>query len=163
MIVSIIKGRIRIVDERLKDEGVRNDITKMISEKKGIKNFRITELVGSLLIEFDEKTIAAKDLVESLKAYVNCEIENQNNAGKGNHIMHGIVGGIGKFGGSAIQKGLGQGGGCGGDTKSGISGSLVSSLTAGGVVPNLLKSAVLGGVGYGTYKKGCGMMGKGNR
>jgi hypothetical protein len=148
-----MKGRIRILDSNLKDLK-RIDLVKESLEKlDGIKDIRITDTVGSLLINYDPIVIPLEGILGSLEGLVNLEMESVDK--KESNILNKKA--MGNFLGNMIQE-TGRGQGRGGGNERNISNTNFLSIFLDQVSDNqLVKTALLGFVGVKGYKKGKGM------
>ncbi|OFI07782.1 hypothetical protein CLOACE_01300 [Clostridium acetireducens DSM 10703] len=64
MITSNIKGRIRFKDGAFKNGEVIAKLQNEINKVEGIKNYRINERIGSLLIEYNSDIIGENKVIE---------------------------------------------------------------------------------------------------
>ncbi|GHV03977.1 hypothetical protein AGMMS50229_04330 [Campylobacterota bacterium] len=64
MIVSFCAGRVRLRFAQLRNRAVADEVLKRILAVSGITNAAINTLTGSLLIEYDQSILPAKELLE---------------------------------------------------------------------------------------------------
>lgn len=73
MIVSKLPGRIRLQDDKLKEAAFAKDLCKQLRAIKGVRKASHTELIGSLLVEYNMKTVSESEVLTFLREHVNCE------------------------------------------------------------------------------------------
>lgn len=177
MISSKIDGRIRAQDEKLTEKRFSKDICAKLRKFEGVNNVQTTELIGSLLVEYDPNIIQTSEVIVFLEAHIDCTEspppESKGVASWFSQSLSTRSGKKGKSGSGGGQSGRGMGRGQG-RSRQPISVASGSSLpinqllknalpfTDGNtLLSNVLKSLVSGAAGYQAFKFGRGRLGGG--
>lgn len=91
MIVSSIKGRIRFSDENIKNQETADKIKNVLKDLEGVESIRINELIGTLLINYDNEKITEIQLLEILKEDIDIRQKPKENLSKDNQYLDKAV------------------------------------------------------------------------
>lgn len=91
MIVSSIKGRIRFSDENIKNQETADKIKNVLKDLEGIESIRLNELIGTLLITYDNEKITEIQLLEILKEDIDIRQKPKENLSKDNQYLDKAV------------------------------------------------------------------------
>lgn len=145
MIVSSIKNRVRFSDENIKNKETREKIEKSLEDLQGIEDIRITEKIGTLLINYDEDKIKILEITDSLKEYIDITEKPVNYGSEENNYINKAVG--------LVKKGK--------RNRSSNSGGLINMAVDNFRGNGIVKTAVYGVLGVQGYKNIVGSQGKG--
>ena len=156
MIVSSINGRIRFSDENIKNSEVADKINKSLEGLEGIENVRINGVIGSLLINYNEKKILLIEIVNILKKYIDVEYKPKEEEFPKNNYMNKAVKMVkNEMGNQKHKKGKG---------KNSSSNNLMEMGMENFSGNRIMKFVLYSVLGVEGYKKGKGMLqGKGGK
>lgn len=156
MIVSSIKGRIRLVDDNIKNLETADKIKKALKDLEGLESIRVNEVIGSLLLNYDQDKITEIQILEILKEYIDIRQKPKENPSGDNIYIDKAV--------DVVKKNLNRKKYSWGGSNQG-SGIRADNFTLGGA-KEPLKMILFSILGIEGYKKGKGLMqgqGKGKK
>jgi hypothetical protein len=177
MITSKLDGRIRAQDDKLKNSVYAKKLCTRLKRRKGITNLKHTELIGTLLVEYESKKIKTATVIKVLSEYIDCK--EQPSAGsrhsKSSILDRKMAGSSNKkksvFGKKQPKSGRGpgqRGRRQGSDNVKGFSLPLndvlknILPFTEGNSpLSNIVKSLISSAIGYQAYQFGRGRLGGG--
>lgn len=169
MIVSNLAGRIRVQDDKLKEATFAKELCKCLRAIKGVRKARHTELIGSLLVEYNMNTVSESEVLALLREHVNCA----ERAGSGplEPIMSGLKAAKGgkRTPSAGGRQSMGRRDQSVTDASgappilSGVLHSLIPFAEGSPLLGNILKTVLPSVLGYKAYRAGRARMGGGGR
>lgn len=151
MIISSIKGRIRIEDAILRNREKADLIQEKLEKLDGITYIRITQLIGSLLVTYDESKISKTEILDNLEELVNIEAaEMDGGNGSDKKLLKVFFKNMDEY---SKEKGQGRGRRNNCRQGSSLKDSLISFTLENINVSNIIKTTLFGFIGVQCYKK----------